>query len=550
MILALALALTAGLYAQSSSANSATAGLYGNDADDYMDLTAWSDVEFDKWFGLAGYANNMPELGFATRFGNIYTGFYYNGNIAQVNDGGRNENTTTSFDASGAKFSDTTTYAVNPKTTTSYNNFSALIGVAGMGIGLGFYEQMTSSDAPPGGYGYSVTEPAAGGTTYTVTSGGAIYDSYTDSVGVIVPSLAWGMTFNLAGLEISPAALFALGISRQKNESVSYGSYTVAANGNYSKVSSGSINNAGYLIPLFSLGADVVLSDTGAVKMSAGLNYGLTVNAYSNSYDFFGNSGKVKGSVQTGSRNAVKTALTGTFSPLGSMGPIGKGEQRSGSTYSEIVYTSLSFTEQSFSSNSITPSFTLEGEFGNLKAGFGAAIPLTFSSEKSEKSDEEYLYASNGTDSLTVTRTYTSPGSKTSGFEFAPELDLGASYALVPGRFSVNAGLRLTLPALTYSKTTGSYNDNDVNATSTSVSGSGAYSGATAASLSLSDPTPAAHPATHETETRSAGWSGAAAAVSAGFTLNFNENFAVDMLATSAGTIDLTNVNVLFTVKF
>ncbi|MDR1444981.1 MAG: hypothetical protein LBI94_08905, partial [Treponema sp.] len=535
----------------------------------------WGGVEFDKWFGFAGLVRDdyLPTLGFATRLGSLYTGFYYNGNIARVEDWGKGENTYVSIDgATGVKNGENTYYYVNRKRIESTNNFFALFGIGSMGFRLGIEENLDSRDAPDSGYKYNVTKPAAGGTTYSPDpSGSRIYDSYTQIRGSITPSLDWGMNLNLGGRELSPYASFGLEIGRDRQESVYNSGYTTNAAGQLTtaKTSVGTItdfdnnynnrNARDYVAPKFGLGADLALSDTGTLKISAGLGYDLEIRSYSTGYDFFGNSGKAKGGVKAednrlGLRNDLNaSAVIGTggsnLVPSGSDPII---QVQDGTT--TTAYTSLIFGEQSYSSNTISPSFTLEGELGNLKLGFGARLPLSFISGKNGESREEYFYTTNGTNSLTVTRTQNDPGSKEFRFELYPELDLGASYALVPSRFSINAGLNLYLPSLRYQKNSWSGNGNDGIST-TSVSGTGSYAGATLGSLGLpADNTPAPYPSTWEGEDKRTSWGSFGAQATAGFTFNFTENYALDLAATGGGTrgkgVNLTNVDVIFSVKF
>ena len=89
--------LPASLAAQSSLTLDNTAGIFSNDIDDFMDPNDYENVEFDNYFlEFQGSSAGAPPLvvGFATNFGDMYTGFYYSGNILnyQKNAGDINSN--------------------------------------------------------------------------------------------------------------------------------------------------------------------------------------------------------------------------------------------------------------------------------------------------------------------------------------------------------------------------------------------------------------------------------------------------------------------------
>ena len=89
----LALMITAAAWAQTgptSPQKGATAGLKGNEADQFMSLTGWSKVKFDKLFTYAGFAQEGVEhkyaldLGAAFKAGPVYIGTWYQGNLGKV----------------------------------------------------------------------------------------------------------------------------------------------------------------------------------------------------------------------------------------------------------------------------------------------------------------------------------------------------------------------------------------------------------------------------------------------------------------------------------
>ncbi|MCL2880237.1 MAG: hypothetical protein FWF29_08345, partial [Treponema sp.] len=72
----------------SSPQNTSTAGRFNSDTDNFLSPRNYSGVNFDKWLGLISFSsgqkeynyNEMAQLGFAAKFGGVYTAAYYGGN--------------------------------------------------------------------------------------------------------------------------------------------------------------------------------------------------------------------------------------------------------------------------------------------------------------------------------------------------------------------------------------------------------------------------------------------------------------------------------------
>lgn len=127
----------------------ATASLSGNEADQFMDLTGWSDVKFDKLFTYAGFAQGGVEhkyaldLGAAFKAGPVYIGTWYQGNLGKVAINGNNKQVTTeiseSVPHSGTldKTIRTSTQTIN-KPHEADHNVAVLVGFGNIGVRLGY----------------------------------------------------------------------------------------------------------------------------------------------------------------------------------------------------------------------------------------------------------------------------------------------------------------------------------------------------------------------------------------------------------------------------
>lgn len=133
---ALALTCSSFVMAQTSNTNISTAGIFGNDTDDFMDVNSWSNVAPENFFGKLYYNDNNKRLnlGAAKNIGGFYFGANLSGNI------GFNFNSVS--DKTETSSSSTTT---SSKTSTfsgrnSEFDLSALIGIGdNLGIKASFY---------------------------------------------------------------------------------------------------------------------------------------------------------------------------------------------------------------------------------------------------------------------------------------------------------------------------------------------------------------------------------------------------------------------------
>jgi len=524
-----------------SNQSKATAGVFGSEVDDSMSVLWHSangeaeDKAFDKWLAFVGYGGNTNynpvHLGYATRFGSIYLGTWYTGSIAK------------SFDYTSKKVTNTYSLATQLQTnsltettyynfmTTSNNQIEALIGVAGMGFKVGFWESMYQSKNP------NVT------TTVTDDQGGVV--SYTNEIvdhenygGHLMPSLEWGMKIGAGNLEIRPTFRAAIDIYQDKqllNTKEDYSTLSgVLPSGEPDLASEG--RNNGYVNPQFNLNVGVALPAPEKTSKSFDVGYGISFGVFSNDYDVFGFSDKVKGTVSWEGSSTVNESLVST------------------STARSV---DLDITEiDAALEHNISIGYYYDKEIvDNFTIGLYTALPFTIGVESKNQYNKnfstgrvEYERPEFG---VSYTQTSETIGQNTvtdtTVFGMNPYCNLGAKYALFPGRFQINAGIHLAPFGLETTTTKVSTPKNHGITTIKRVDDNGnvlseSVTGGTTPVTSVDSTT---------VENK---WSPFAASFSGGFVFLFNNHAALDLAAgytpSSSFNLETTYVNVLVTVKF
>lgn len=137
--------------AQESKTSASTAGIFGNDVDDYMDVNDWAGVNPEKLFGFLGVETDMQgegayDIGFAKKFGSAYWGTYFAGDIGD-------------YTAKSTETDDGTTKVTNSaQSDITAWQFDNILGVGALGIKFGF--KYFDNDS-------STTKPASGASTET-----------------------------------------------------------------------------------------------------------------------------------------------------------------------------------------------------------------------------------------------------------------------------------------------------------------------------------------------------------------------------------------------
>ncbi|GHT95320.1 hypothetical protein FACS1894141_3700 [Spirochaetia bacterium] len=440
-----------------SNTNAASAEQLGTAVDGFNSVLGWSDVGFDKWFGYMGVAPvsvaSLPgingisrayllNIGYATRIGGLYLSAYYSGKIADGATDRTETITGTNADQNGEYVNVGTTEETSNSgqpVTTTLNNASVLIGLGNMGIKVGFYGALKTSDAPGGTL--KSDEQLENG-----FSAAQEYTGYQKSEGILIPSVSWGMPLSLGSMVLKPSATIAVNIIRN-NESYEFAgkdnnlsgsgtddTYTnLGAKGpNTSTGEQSTINwtrEYGYVQPDITVGAGIDFPKSGTAAFGVGLEYRTNFNIYATP----------EGDIGAG----TFTSLTGTLDAKDGSG-----------TYSKST-SYINATEKSDWNNRITPSFWYSNELSEkVTLGFGAEIAVITGTNKSQDKsittvDTSYTYYNQTNDdrNYTYTSTSTFQGSliEKTWLGIAPALNLGVGYK-INDRWGIEGGLAVTFP--------------------------------------------------------------------------------------------------------
>ena len=122
-LLLLVLVTSTFVFAQSSNTFTATAGTLRDDADNFMNVRYYNDVDFSNFFAWTDLSLDEANLGFAKKIDELYLGAYYNGDL---------------WDGSSDKTTTENTTNVT-KNITGNHTFDLLFGFSGMAFKLGTY---------------------------------------------------------------------------------------------------------------------------------------------------------------------------------------------------------------------------------------------------------------------------------------------------------------------------------------------------------------------------------------------------------------------------
>ena len=520
------------LSAQTSNQKQATAGVFGTDVDKYMNVNKYGNVNFSKWFGyLGGSTSGELNLGYATRFSGIYLGTFYTGGIFSSET-----SVTKTLETSWDPVLQRMTERVDSKTygdTSDYtdNSIGILIGVAGMGIKVGFSEDTRKSNTPfriIDGDTFTVTQNDDGTISYTGNDTIKYKDYYQD----LTPSLQWGMKLDLGGMAIAPRVGTSISFIENKHNEKYYFPPRTEYNGKI--IGTEDIRNDGWTGDHtefnISAGGDFYLDSS----MYVGIDYTLYMDTYKQSLGAAGRKGSVGGSYWYNRKNTTDNYLDRTVK------------------YEAI---NVGVREQKDTYHSIVPAFWKENALGeNLKLGVLVKIPITFGSSTNsyyqdswETSETAYLDPNDQqNNTTTVIQTHNADEkNEYSSFEIAPNVGVGVSYDLIPKKFTVNAGIKVNVPS--YSSIGSKTSPNGVDSTYTKTETGTGNNKVVSETLNVTAPTTITDSVHKETE-----WLGLSGSIVGGFVFSFNDNFALDLLASTNNSFsfDLTKLRVLFSIKF
>jgi len=536
MILAVAaMAVSVPVFAQTSPTNVATAGVFTTDVENSMNVHTYSDVVFEKWAGFAGvdseFGPTMASIGYARKFGGTYLGLWYNGNFLST-DSTRSETVRSYYDVNNQRLAGRDTIKeFQADSVSSNNSIQALIGIAGMGIKVGFHEDLTTWNNPDN----PVTIiDYMNGTPRSVTGRVA---GFSQIEGVLTPSLGWGTSIALKDEQsIRPYVELEFGIGLYNSELKTRADHNIDAAGKVIGIPNINIDGrkADFLAPKILIGAEMDVKNS-----TVGISYELGFDIFDNKYNIAGYKGSVAGTVDsyTGSTSTAITAATTTTTKIAS----------------------LNLTDRSAMSHTIIPSIYRENQAAeDLKIGFYAEVPFVIgtSSESAgytrtnTRTEVKYNDTNfSAQDNTVIVNAAGRPDSVTNvtSLQISPRVAVGAMYDFVPGKFSVNAGLAIT--PLVFTSTT-------TNVSGSSVTGKTTTTRLDSNGNKVDETIDVDSAATIEdSQSINDNWQYLGIYAAAGFKFNFNNNIGLDM-AVNGGTeagdfvLNLTTVQVLFTFKF
>jgi len=519
--------------AQTSNTAQATYGNFKTDVDNFLSVHDYTKVDMEKWFGYAGYDSSMLSLGYARNIGDLYLGTYYNGNMFySSNPTDITEVETTNYVTTGVIIGNevvTSDWNYNPKLFTN-NRFDVLIGVAGMGIRVGFYEDLeTATGRFTADNSFNFNDTADVITVDSTTNTRSVVE-YTDGVktsGSIRPSIQWGMSLPMDAMTLKPFAYVELNLyqdsaaSTMKDYTEVWGTKESGAMETTAGMDNGNIK------PTVYLGAAVDFAKKDTTQSSAQLVYGFSTGIYSNSNNSV-----------AGTAEWIKTS-TDTYDVIFEQNVSNENVSTvEKSDMNHILFSRYSFTKDLSDRISV-------GMIANAEISVSSNLEKSNNKVTNVKSYNKYTQ--NPADDYVETTVTTTPGDtvETSSFGFSPYLQGGLAFDLVPGVFVLNAGINVDLPAYT-NETIKTTRSDFYESKTTTVDGTGVVTSDTVingSSVDLTDPRV-------ESQSSRNDWNAMSASISAGFTLNLDKNMAFDaLMSTSNFSVDATNFSLIFTVK-
>jgi hypothetical protein len=553
-----------------SNQRGATATLYKNDVDNYLSVNNYSTVNFEKWFGFVHGGSNayFPiNVGFSTNLGALYLGVRYTGRVFYEQENNKRVTLTPAYDSPDYNYQELTsltTRTTNPdKWQDSDNQLDLLIGVANQGIRVGFYESM-AVNAREAGRDLEKTDNQHGLITIT-----GAQKEYSQFGGWMRPSLQWGTLLAVGGMTIKPRVGAALGIYQNELIDDYYSQYSTF-NGELitnKDLIRGAGNNNGLLRPQFKIGADIGLPKKDTLAMTATIDYTFELDIYDNDYSASGFSGTAKGPVSWTNNYTGGAPLEADYGyTVSYTAPAGE---------STSTKARLTFNDQTRFYHNIVPQFTVDKSVAEgLNVGFKITAPTSITVSTTDQYTEEKTYTEttefnpeNPDRAKTITETTlhtpnagtyggvanTAGLTETTVFTIAPTLNVGAKYALIPNRFSVNAGIRFN--PLSYNNTLTNVSRNGTGARTTSTTKQGSADAKSKDMVTTEKEDITDMQSFSDISTVSHTWNYLNGEAGGGFVFNFNENAALDLWASGGafqGTwnVNLTTVNVMLIVKF
>jgi len=400
--------------ALASPTGAITDWLFGTPADNYMETQWYVYTGFTTFYAQTGFdENKKADLGFATRFGDLYFGLSYNGNIFGQEDFKYTELGTT-FNGKPAQVRQYVG-AIDLKDeniTKPDHNIGILLGFLDMGVLLGLETNYRSFKVEED---FQIKSKIA-------TDPYEDYASYKAEYGTLTPSLKWGMARDLTDNGIRPAIKLALKFDIDSTEYEKYEEFTNNSGvQDYAKNEGTyiSTNNSTELELAFNLGGYTLMSTESGFNFSLDLDFTFTSKFYDeNQYSWDIQYGLIKKYV-TEKKKGYFTTDDSTSVPT--------------TTFTE------DYTDTKYA---IEPSFALS--WSSEKVGVGAKFHLPV-----EITSKGYTVNSMADDNTGTSKKYTKASTyKEIGISFSPILKFGGQYRLVPDKFNINFGATIELSSI------------------------------------------------------------------------------------------------------
>ena len=405
-----------------SPQSDATATLNGSEADQFMNVTEWGNVSFNKVFAYIGYTagKQILDIGAAFKAGPVYIGSFYRGNFGNFK--GIRNNTVITQPTLGTGSSTGTFSNVQRNSKTGLNNTYTNSEWHTAAVLIGYGNHMPND----------VTRN---------TRTGSIKDTLYDPKGYVnnmehIPFVAFGMNIPFGAMTISPTASLKIAVNQNGDK---YGVKRVmekisARRDSTTKVENNSAANT-YVGITGKVGAGVALGD--ALNSAVKVDYEFTVNAYGKTYtDLSGAKHKING-VYTITKDEYK-------------------DEYKGDAGQHVITKNFEAKreEKTFFSNTLTPSYSLQKDLNDrlsLFAGVECPIKVELNNkvefnEEKEVTETKMLNPSASHLNKVVTKEIvTTPKTtiKETIVEVTPTAMAAISYAAIPNRLSFNLGTRI-----------------------------------------------------------------------------------------------------------
>jgi len=413
LAMAVLLALIAGgLYADpltntSSPQSDVTLGKIESNADYFMSVRNYANMDFDKWWSVIAYktqsyriytSSELAQIGFATRFGGLYTALSYRGNgLFELGkwSGGVSSVFSHTEEIIGGK----TWKVFNDEPKLDWrsgggprllNEAAVLLGFADMGVRLYYTSTYQSNNVAD----------------YAVGSGNNLTyrKSWREEYGHINPGITWGMTRALIpDRGIKPVVNIDLDFYRDKR----MWEHFIADNDPASGIKGTNIdvaNNSFTPGVNLSTGA-LTLATAGNFSLDIDLDYGIKWSLYENDYSYTNAAGKLQ----------IKTLSGGRT-------------HEGGNVFSDIFEIS----------HSLTPAISAGWSGNRLRLACRLGVPMTLY----KRNETEKVLKSGSNDGSLIK---TGKDDIETIYTLRPALDLAMQWEIVPSRLFLNVGGKLAV---------------------------------------------------------------------------------------------------------